>query len=370
MYCTKAISTFNPDRLSFSFRVIVGLLERGQGVLAGRLARKVFPQAEALLNIDGPPFIWNILDIIYGIGIYGQTQLLHMLLQYLIGVARSNYPPTHPILHILRSLKSLVHSWEDNAEPFQVATLEQGWALNANLLFGRFNSKFILLYYRLEWDSALFKLPQAWVKEADWWFSALESEITPDNPIPEEMMETDLDRSHPFDAEFRTELPGNYERLKSDVIATIEERSSMDFDDPRVRVRVLSGRLKSLTLQDDDAGRSKSQFIGAAQKKTRTLRLHARILAFLIKIVIESDADLGVSDELAVEKTRNIIALQKFGQGPIDPQVVYELWQLERLLLQRGDSEQAAATREETYKLLEHYLVDVPVDMDYIPART
>jgi hypothetical protein len=89
----------------------------------------------------------------------------------------------------------------------------------------------------------------------------------------------------------------------------------------------------------------------------------------MTNIVIESDSDLGVSDELAVEKTRNIITLQKFGHGPIDPQVKSELCQLERLLLQHGDLEQAAAIREETNKPLEHYLVDVPVDID-IPART
>lgn len=51
------------------------------------------------------------------------------------------------------------------------AVLEQGWLLNAEMVLSNFDEWFLLLYYRLIWDSALLRLAGDKLRDADIWFS-------------------------------------------------------------------------------------------------------------------------------------------------------------------------------------------------------
>ncbi|KAJ3519080.1 hypothetical protein NM208_g14273 [Fusarium decemcellulare] len=168
---------YDPEELSFAFRVVIELLRRGKGVLAGRLTRKAFLQIEAMLQIEGPLFIWNLMEILYNIARLEQTQLFEVLLFHLIGLARNLFAPEHPAMQILYSLRKLAEGWRRDSLPPQVPVLEQAWAINANTVFSNFDSRMLLLYYRLVWDSALVRLPQDRLHDADRWFTVLEDKV-------------------------------------------------------------------------------------------------------------------------------------------------------------------------------------------------
>ncbi len=369
-YHATMIREYKPESLSYSFRVVVGLLERGHGVLAGRLARKAFLQTEALLQIEGPLFVWNILEILYHMVLRGQTQLFDMLLCYLVGLARSYYPDSHPVIQVLQSLRILRQSWLGDSTPLQAAALEQGWKLNADILFSKFDPRFLLLYYRLMWDSSILKLSQDRLRDADRWFALLNVKFPPDDAFLEEL----TGNSHPNAN--GVELPSNYERLKADALAAIHGQSTLERDEPILKIRVLSGLLKSRVLEETTAvyrsptpvNRNPDGIAYTPRHEAHILRLHARILAFVIKVLMEAEDAAGCGTEAATDRIRSIIALRKYGQTPVDPQIVHELWLLEELLLKGGRPIEAAAARQETYRLLEEYLNDVPAEVVYIPT--
>ncbi len=376
LYSAKMVKEYDPERLSFSFRVVVELLERGEGVLAGRLARKAFLQTEAMLQVEGPLFIWNILEILYYMALRGQTKLFEMLLRYLIGLARSYYPDTHPVIQVLQSLRTLRQAWLEESKPLQVATLEQGWELNANVLFSKFDSRFLFLYYRLVWDSSILKLPQHRLRDADRWFALLDVKFPADDSFLKALtrpFRPDMDDLGVRDG---IELPKNYDHLRSDAVESILSRSTLDFQNPVLRIRVLSGLLKSRILDNKipilrspfDTSSPPNQAAYTPQNLADILRLHARVLAYVMKVLMEVDCATGYGSEMAADRLQSIIALWKYGKTPKDPQIVYELWQLEELLLNGNHPSEAAAAQREAYALLDEYLSDVPADMVYMPA--
>ena len=370
LYSAKMVKEYDPERLSFSFRVVVELLERGEGVLAGRLARKAFLQTEALLQVEGPLFVWNILEILYYMALRGQTRLFEMLLRYLIGLARSYYPDTHPVIQVLQSLRALRQAWIEDSKPLQVATLEQGWELNANILFSKFDSRFLFLYYRLVWDSSILKLPQHRLRDADRWFALLEVKFPADDSFLKALTRPFRPDTDDLGVRDGIELPKNYDRLRSDAVEEILDRSTLDFQNPVMRIRVLSGLLKSRILNNKiPILRSPADMAAyTPQNLADILRLHARVLAYVMKVLMEVDCQTAHGRELAADRLRSIIALRKYGKTPKDPQIVYELWQLEELLLNGNRPYEAAAAQREAYELLDEYLSDVPADMVYMPV--
>ncbi|KAF5006205.1 hypothetical protein FDECE_7364 [Fusarium decemcellulare] len=349
---------YDPEELSFAFRVVIELLRRGKGVLAGRLTRKAFLQIEAMLQIEGPLFIWNLMEILYNIARLEQTQLFEVLLFHLMGLARNLFAPEHPAMQILYSLRKLAEGWRRDSLPPQVPVLEQAWAINANTVFSNFDSRMLLLYYRLVWDSALVRLPQDRLHDADRWFTVLEDKVPRGHYFLEDTVACiHPDLISPSDAE-AIEPPKDYEILKHTSLSAIQHRSTLDFTGASIRVRVLSGLLKSRILEESPPPPSASD---APRDSVEMSRLHARIIAYVMKILVEVDWEMGFDSEITTERLRSIISMREYGQSPIGPQTIFEWWQLEAILLREGHREEALEIRKETYKRLEKYLDDVPV---------
>ncbi|KAF4977924.1 hypothetical protein FZEAL_5629 [Fusarium zealandicum] len=355
---TGAAKRYDPEQLSFAFRVVAELLRRGQGELAGRLARKSFLQIEAMLHVEGPLFIWNILEIMYSIASLGQVQLFQMLLLHLVQLGRNHFSATHPVAQMLHSLQRLVEGWRQDSVQLHVPLLGQAWALNANIVFSNFDSRLLLLYYRLIWDSGMVKVPQERLREADEWFAALDNKVPMNDSFVEDMVAGDF---------LNLDLPGpprDFEILKHTSVAAIQHRSTLSFTDPNIRIRVMSGILKSRILQEGPSAPSAPSGIETdsdVPHNPNVSRLQqARVIAYLMKILVEVDQEMGFDAEIATDRMRSIIAMRVYGRSGIGPQIVHELWQLEELLLRQGHRKEASEVREETYKKLEQYLSDVP----------
>jgi hypothetical protein len=332
-----------PEQLSFSFRVVVGLLQRDQGTLAGRLARKAFIQAEGLLQGEGPLVVWNILDIFRNIAANCQAALGNMLLDHLVGLAHDA-----PLAAVLQSFRGMVRAWEREGVPVRHDALEKAWAMNADLLFSRFDPKYLLMYYRLVWDSDLVTMGPEISALVDGWFGRLH----------ERMDDTRVGALASIDEEpepLADVAPvEGFDALKSEIIAAIREKAAQTHSDPVVKVRVLSALLKSRILEDD-----------AFNPRDADLdfsRLQARIMAYVAKVVASIDEKETQHAEASIPWARMVLALREFGQDPTGPQTVAEMWRLEELLSRAGHVKEAARLREESYRRLEQYLADVPED--------
>ncbi|KAH8901488.1 hypothetical protein GQ53DRAFT_674707 [Thozetella sp. PMI_491] len=365
----KMTKAYDPDRLSYSFRVISGLLFRGQGILAGRLARKAFLEIEALLQAEAPLFIWNALEILYNLAHLGQAQVFRMLLSYLVELGRRRYPITHPAITMLRSLERLVPTSLQDFLPFQLAALERGWTVNADIVFGTVDPRFMLLYYRLVWDSVLVQPSQEKLESVDKWFALVQTKLPTDDLLLGGMATHLHPELKAFSSATRGEPPENYEHVRAETISEIRHRSTLYFREARTRIRVLSGLLKSRILEENAPRETSPRDIsgnplpGEDSKEllASVTPLRAGIMAYIIKILMEADVDLPCGQELAIDRMQNVIALRKYGQGPMDPRLAHELWELEDLLRQNGRSAEADAAQREASRLIEEYLKDIPV---------
>ncbi|KAM7185854.1 hypothetical protein V8F20_011625 [Naviculisporaceae sp. PSN 640] len=176
--------TVKANEISFAFKMIVGLLDRGRGELAGRLARKAFLLAEGLLTLDGPALLWNLLDLMHHMLIshahgtnpalpHHTTQLFHMLIVHLDALVANKFKvhEKHPLTTILRLLRRLtgassasVNRTHSTTNPLKLnpevaPLLEQAWNLNAKLMFENFSAKLLHVYWYLSWDSCSINLP-------------------------------------------------------------------------------------------------------------------------------------------------------------------------------------------------------------------
>ncbi|KAJ4193526.1 hypothetical protein NW755_003519 [Fusarium falciforme] len=357
---------YDPESLSFAFRIIVELLKRGKGELAGRLTRKAFLQIEAMLQVEGPLFIWNILEILYYMALYGQTQLFGILLLHLNNLARDRFEPGHPLMQMLHGLRMLLQGWHKDSLPPQASVLHQAWSLNANMIFNNFDTRLLILYYRLVWDSDMVRLPQNKLEDADRWFALLENKIPMDYAIAEDM----IARIHPdllANDGYGREPPKEYEMLKHTSVSAIQHRSTMPFSETKMKIRILSGMLKSRILErkntltplsDIEADPEPSM---PQQHPPQLPRFHARIIAYVMKVLVDIDLEMGFDPTIATDRMRSIVAMREYGQSRIGPQTIHELWRLEDLLRQQGCKEEAAQIRQDTYKRLEEYVDDVPV---------
>lgn len=355
---------YDPESLSFSFRIIVELLKRGKGVLAGRLTRKAFLQIEAMLQVEGPLFIWNMLEILYYMALYGQTQLLGILLLHLHNLARDRFEPGHPLMQMLHGLRKLLKGWHQDSLPPQAAILQQAWSLNANMIFSNFDARLLILYYRLVWDSEMVRLPQDRLEDADRWFALVENKVPMDHAFAEDI----ITRMHPdllTGDGYGREPPSEYEMLKHTSVSAIQHRSTMAFSETKMKIRILSGTLKCRILEERNTPAPLSDTEADPEPQQHPPRLpprfHARIIAYVIKVLVDVDLEMGFDPAIATDRMRSIVAMREYGQSRTGPQTIHELWRLEDMLRRQGHEDEADRTRQETYKRLEEYVDDVPV---------
>lgn len=366
---------YDAENLSFSFRLITSLLNKGEGALAGRLARKSFMQMESILNVEAPLFVWNLFETIWNMLNSGQTQLARMLFAHLFNLAKDSYPSQHPVLRLLHSLQKLMDSFKpDQGAGAQLEAVRQGWAINADLLFTPPNPRLLLLFYRLVWDSDLIQLPDKGLRTADNLYAAIEDKV-PAGPSMaadlEKMLEHDNVVAHHDRDDLIShqvgQLPENYNSLINQTVDEIHELCSTEPDGTIHKFRALSALLKSRMFENDASSSLNSmsypvsdQQMPQAPPKPFIEPLHARTLAYVQRVIMEAEDRKGYGTDAAIGRLRDIISLREYGQDPTGPQVICELWQLEDLLSQSGRTLEADRVRRDSFQRLDRYIGDIP----------
>ncbi|KAF9876094.1 hypothetical protein CkaCkLH20_06540 [Colletotrichum karsti] len=347
----------NPEQLSFAFRLILGLLDRDKGVLAGRLARKVFLQAETLLDAEGPLFVWNTLEIFHNITVLRKSNLGQILLHHLISLAGDR-----PVSKVLLKLRELLQAWRRDGVGARPEALERAWAINADLTFARFDPQYLLLYYQLVWDSDIVKLGPHIARHSDKWYAKIHDKVS--RTRGEEDVETAAEKLWPKQQLMPDEIdihgggvpqPANLDQLKKETLAGVSRMLHEVPADSPMRVRVLAALLKSQVLHDDVAM--------PVHPGVDISRLQARIMAYIFRIMMDVEDQRRGGVDSAPDRMRAILALREYGQGRLGSQLVFEMWQLEDLLIRAGRAEEAVELRAESYRRLEEFLADVQDDL-------
>ena len=366
---------YDAESVTFSFRLVASLLRKGEAVLAGRLARKAFLDVETILHVEGPLVIWNILETVWSMQRRGQTLLPRMLLAHILALAQNRHSDQHPLLRILRSLhRILTRGASSGCEEWCLRAIQQGWAVNAAMLFAPLDERLLLLYFRIVWDSDLVKLPASTLVEADQFYGSLETKVP--NGL-EAATDLELMLNTPAGMETQEDnnassgfyrLPDNYDSIVQESLSTIHLLNETAPKGTEAKFEALSALLKSRMLQDfGSPGVSGDGYVDAMdtsppQPGLAVARLKARTLAFINRTIMRAEQRQGLTLPSTIDRLRTIIALRQFGQNPAGPQVVFEMWQLETLLVECGRDLEANEVRRESFQRLESYLGDIPAE--------
>lgn len=355
--------TYNAENLSCAFQLTASLLQQGEGRLAGLLARKAFVQAEAILDVEGPLFIWNFLEIMWHMLKNKQTQLPLMLFAYLSNLASQTRPKQDPMLRTLRSLESLVwHHGLNQDSDWKLGILQHGWAVNADMLFTPPDSRLLLLYYRIVWDSELVKLPEAGLRAADKLYASIEDKVPAGPAIAMEMDQlsqgldgflsghraTDSIESADF-----SQLPARYNSLMVQSLEKIKYLAATEPVGTLQRFRALAARVKTRLWEGSVTE------MEASKRNPAVQRLNARTLSYVMRVIMDTEADNNSDVDTQISYLRDIIAVLEYGQSPIAPQVVRELQYLEKLLLQGGYFDEAEEVRQDYIRRVQRYVGDL-----------
>ena len=316
----------NFEVVHYGIKLSAKLLSRGHGVFAGQMVRKAFLQLEDALHLDGPAMVWNLTELIYSIAIEKQEQLLRILLDYLIAIARKRYPRTHPLVHILLTL-----SKEASSSPLQriPLMLTQAAVLNAEItLVEHFHPHYVSMYQTLLWDNCSIRYPERVRSRTQ---PALQNNKAPSS-VPERMVHHSISNDD-----------------------SIRELSQLDFDDLSISQCVLPARTRSMlepTRAEEPSG--------------KVPKIHAQIAACMNDLVAESYIKQIYTKqdayEESVKRLRVSISLREYSTGVNDPRVVWVMLHLEDVMICTKRLAEAAKVEREYVKRLSRYLEDVPKD--------
>jgi hypothetical protein len=398
--------------ISFAFKLVIDLLDRGHGKLAGRMARKAFLLVEDMLTLEGPALIWNLLEMMHNMVMLRHVQLFRMLLAHLIALADGRMPEAHPLSTILRSLQGLVANLTSAAsspsspspsfssssrsastgsdgtmitvDPWLLSRalpslLEQAWIFNAKILFDHFDPGLIQLYCHIFWESCSINLPAAIVDAAVQWLSHIEARqkssaagevyladgALASNPVEEHRMLRRL-----LAPRMDASLPQDYEMLRASSIAALRERGDLILSkgagfsgDTTTLLGILASLVTAKILEGRPAVMERSS--GAKNVTMNVPRIYAGNVACAIRTLMDLNIEsggggLGASSD-TVERIRAIVTLREYAQGETDPQVVREMWLLEDALIAAGEHGEAQEVGRDAYRRLENYVQDIPV---------
>lgn len=398
--------------ISFAFKLVIDLLDRGRGELAGRIARKAFLLIEDMLTLEGPALIWNLLEMMHNMVMLRHAQLFQMLLAHLIALANGRMPEAHPLSTMLRSLRGLVANLTSTAskssspspqfssssrssstgrnramttvDPLLLSCalpslLEQAWIFNAKILFDHFDPGLIQLYCRIFWDSCSLSLPAAIVDAAVEWLSQIEAwqkssaaaetylpgRALVSNPIEEHRMLRRL-----LAPRMDASPPQDYEMLRASSIAALRDRGDLILSkgvgfncNTTTLLRILTALVTAKILDGWPAVMECSNTAGNVT--IQVPRIYAGNVACTIRTLMDlniesGDSELSPSSD-TVERIRAIVALREYAQGETDPQVVLEMWLLEDALVAAGEYGEAQEVGRDVYRRLEKYVQDIPI---------
>ena len=397
VFPTEHLCPAQPQEISFTCKLVIDLLDRGYGDLAGRMARKAFILLEDMLKLEGPAVLWNLLDLLNQVLVAGQQRLFEMLLAHLTALAKKRTSQNHPLLVMLRGLQRFVTTQRSTSStpqssgtgtpssllstsspggqnPWHVVSmiLEQAWSLNAEVLFNNFDGRLFHLYCRVGWDLCSFTPPPAIVDAVQGWvkvtstrqISGVDSYIddskcllNTDFPLQEhELPNTSV--TGPDAA-----LPQWYEVLHKRSTAAMKNYGSSTLSDGTADRNVLLHTLAALVPAE--VFEESPQIVEGSNESTNIMS-HSRVshLAFMLRTLndIGASSTLGIHLD-SVERTRAIITLLEYARGETSPQVMQEMWLLEDALLAAGRYSEAAETRQSALHRLEIYVQDIPTPL-------
>jgi hypothetical protein len=363
---TGQLRPSDTKELSFAFKLVIDLLDRGHGDLAGRMARKAFLLVEDMLTLEGPALVWNLLEMMHYMVTLRHAQLFHTLLAHLIALADGQMTETHPLSAMLRGLRELVGTmttvdpWPlSNALPF---LLERAWILNAEILFNHFDPRLFQLYCCIHWDSCSINPPAAIM------FSQIEkqqmsSAATIAHQAEEFLASTPIEEDRTIQCLFTPRMdaspPRDYKMLRASSTAALRECGNSvlskgpSFEgDTTMLLRVLAGLVTAKVLEGSPT---------AVES-----RLHAGYTACTIRTLVDLNKEHSgnkIEDILdSVERIRAIVALRGYAGSETDPQVVREMWLLQDALVAAGEYEEAQEVERDAYRRMKKYIQHIPID--------
>lgn len=369
---------------SIAFNLVVELLNRGQGALAGRVARKAFLLIEDTLLLESPALVWNLLEIMYHMIVLGHVKLYQLLLAHLTALVGRRMSMSHPLAHILRALRGVVATIpeplpeligkspdSDNSGTFDAGCffpeiLERAWNLNAEMVFDHFHPRLFELYFRIHWDSCHLKPPPAVI-------GALKRYYIAEEPMAEYPYATKLPTiSRPVEAAIIQRLRGDKHPFSEEAYGTIctalwsrietllqtEDYSNVH---TATLLRILAGLVKAKFLQEQPEIFKLPDF--KTCNASTASRVHASNVACAMRTLVDLEDHDPEGEPLdTVELSRAIVALREYSDGETHPQVIQEMWSLEDALRNAGEDLQAQAVRGQAMHRLEAYIQDIPID--------
>lgn len=407
---------FKTKEANFAFKLVIDLLDRGHGLLAGRMARKAFLLAEGMLTLEGPALVWNLLELMHYM-VTGHEQLFQILLGHLMALAREAMPGTHPFISMLRGLQRLATSLRrigSASGPSQFsssdssagnshsslidprlqstnlsALLKRAWIINAEMLLHNFDPRLFPLYFRIlypTWDTCSIPAPARLIGAAKQWFCLLEAEHLLNNaaggltvghhaikllaytlPKEDKMLESLLTPLSKGLADDSTQI---YEFLRGSSITAVQDgrhsvsdkKQKLDIDST-ISLRMLAVLATAKVLESTCLAGELSEAAEPTMTDVPTVDPApvASAIRTLIGLAEEGGAD-SLSSTNNVERMRAVVTLRGYGEGETDPQVVRDMWLLQDALTAAGRHEEAQEVERDAYRRMEKYIEDIPVD--------
>jgi len=399
--------------MSSAFKLVVDLLDRGHGLLAGRVARKAFILAEDMFVSEAPILLWNLLEMMHHVVTRHHAQLFHLLLTHLTTLVDDQMPKAHPFSVMLRGLKELFLILTRSAlgssssasssssrpsapmcgsdVPLAVVDhwfvchnflplLEQAWILNAKILFANFDPRLLGIYYCLNCDTSSIDLPRIMIRDAERWFSQIDeqqntsgtmvtrtaNEFTLSDLVEKERILQTLfsqDVVYSLLREFQILRATSTAKFQGSGESSVRELPSSTGEDTML-LPMLAWLTTAKILQGYATTINGSR---TANSTTELTRLDVDNIAFAIKILVDLNATnmngqysafLG-----AVERIRALVAMRVYASGTMDPQTIREMWLLQDALVTVGKYDEATEIEQEAQSRVEKYIQEIPISM-------
>ncbi|RMZ86473.1 hypothetical protein DV736_g6301, partial [Chaetothyriales sp. CBS 134916] len=403
------------NKICFTFKLIMDLLDRGHGNLAGRMARKAFLLVEDMLTLEEPALVWNLIEMMHHMVALRHSQLFQMLLAHLTALVDGRMPKTHPISAMLRGLRGLVagqtsmvstsgSSVPTSSSPLppspstraneattpasswplshtSSSLLERAWTLNAEIVFNHFDPRLFSLYCHINWSSCSIAPPAAIISIANEGFNNFEAQQTSrlasalprvEGTFDDTIVEMDRILEHLLVPPPRMDSspPRDLEILYASSIAALREyrnskctKGSSFTGDTTILLRILAVLVTTNILEEW------SVFIPtsiASSEMMKVSRVHAGMVASAMRTLMdikpEHRVDGLITPSEAVDRIRSIVALREYAHTETDPQVVREMWLLADALVRAGIYEEAQVVEQTVFCRLEKYVQDIPLN--------
>ena len=397
------------QEINFTFKLVIDMLNRGHGSLAGRVVRKAFLLVEEILMLEGPALLWNMLEMFHFMVMLSHFQLFQLLLAHLMALVDGRMPKYHPLPGILRTLRvfaaSLPNQMSASSDSLltpspspslpdgnETATtagswlfsgalssmIERAWTLNAEILFDHFDHRLFQLYSRIHWDSCSIEPPTAIIGAAKQWLTQVTSQQSSSSSARANQTEgffqiTPLGEDRMLQRLFATPLnispPRNYELLRMSSITALQDHANSILSkgggfagDTTRLLRILAGLTTAKVLEGRPVITDLSN--AGIDVASKISRVHAGNVACAVRTSMDLNAEYdGLEAPVdTLEQVRSIVVLQEYATTETDPRVIRDMWLLEDALIAAGEHQEASEVRRTAYRRLEQYIQDVPLN--------